>query len=160
MRFIGLKEFFKQFPLIFTLACIDQFTKSFMITFLKTQTGMIYKLTSFLSFVFAWNHGISFGFLGQYYQYSNYIFLVVNCMIVGYLIAILKDMHKGIQVTGVAIIIGGACGNIIDRILRGAVFDFIYFHYDNYGFPAFNLADAFINFGVFLVIISLFRSSK
>ena len=50
------------------------------------------------------------------------------------------------------LVIGGAVGNIFDRIIRGGVFDFIYFHYESYGFPVFNLADTFISIGFFIII--------
>lgn len=157
MKYFGFKNFINQFPLIFTIASIDQISKFFAISFLKTNIGMTYKITSFFSFVYAWNYGISFGFLGGYFQYSNYAFLVINCLIVGYLIALINSSTSSLQTFGYSFIIGGAIGNIIDRIIRGAVFDFIFFHYAKYNFPVFNLADAFINIGVLIIIISLFR---
>lgn len=154
---IKLKKIFKYLLLIILLVSIDQLSKSYLISYLKIQAGMTYKLTYFLSLVYAWNYGISFGLFSNYYQYSNYIFLAINSVIIMYIFSQLFGNKSRLQSTGFAIIIGGAIGNIIDRIFRGAVFDFLYFHYKDYSFPAFNLADAFINIGVVLVIISFFR---
>ena len=62
---------------------------------------------------------------------------------------------------GLLLIISGAIGNLIDRILRGAVFDFLYFYYENLAFPAFNLADAFITIGACIFIYDyLFLQKK
>lgn len=157
MNYLGFKNFFKQFPIIFTLAAIDQITKYFTIGFLKAKIGMMYKITSFFSLVYAWNYGISFGFMSGFYQYSNYTFLIVNCLIVGYLIALINSSASQTKTLGLTFIVGGAIGNIIDRVFRGAVFDFLYFHYGSYSFPAFNLADAFINVGVIILIIYAIR---
>jgi signal peptidase II len=157
MSFFGFKNFIKKLPVIFSLAVLDQLSKTYLIAKLKATHGMTIKASSFFSFVYAWNHGISFGFLGEFYQYSNYAFLGINCIIVGYLIAMLNSSKSDMQNIGISIIIGGALGNITDRIFRGAVFDFLYFHYKEYSFPAFNLADFFINIGVLIVLIALFR---
>jgi signal peptidase II len=151
------KKLLSYLPLISILAAIDQGSKTYLITYLKTKLGMSVKLSSFFSLVYAWNYGISFGLFGDYYQYSNYAFLAINCIITGYLLSQIVTATSKLQALGFAIIVGGAIGNIIDRIFRGAVFDFLYFHYNEYSFPAFNLADSFINVGVFLVIISFFK---
>lgn len=142
------------------LIALDQFSKSYLMLFLKNKIAMTYKVTSFFSLVHAWNYGISFGLFSEYFHYSNYAFLIINCLIVGYLIAVHNSSESGMQRVGICFIIGGAIGNLIDRVLRGAVFDFIYFHYEKHSFPAFNLADAFINIGVMIIIIYLFLSPK
>jgi signal peptidase II len=65
-----------------------------------------------------------------------------------------------ISFLGYSCIIGGAIGNVIDRVFRGAVFDFIYFHYQDYGFPIFNLADSFISLGVIILIYDYWCQKK
>ncbi len=147
-------------PLMLILIGLDQFSKSYFHLFLKNKINMTYKVTSFLSIVHAWNYGISFGLFSEYFHYSNYAFLIINCLIVGYLIAVHNASDSGIQRVGICFIVGGAVGNLIDRILKGAVFDFIHLHYKEYNFPAFNVADAFINIGVAILIIYLFLSPK
>ncbi len=152
-----LRHLLKFVPVILFVIILDQLSKTFLISHLKTKFGMVIDVTDWFSIVYAWNYGISFGLFSQHVQYSNYAFLIINCLIVGYLVATLRSSTNHIQSYGIAIIIGGAIGNLIDRLARGAVFDFIHLHYEQYNFPAFNLADAFINIGVALVLISLVR---
>jgi signal peptidase II len=151
------KNFIHSIPLMLILIGIDQVTKAYYILLLPTKKALTLKITSWLSFVYAWNHGISFGLFSEHKQYSNYAFLAINCLIVGYLSAVLNSSTNRLQSLGITFIIGGAIGNLIDRFYRGAVFDFIFFHYEKYSFPAFNLADAFIDIGVVIVIISFFK---
>lgn len=155
-----LKNILKSLPLILLLIALDQASKSYLILYLKTQFGYSIEVTSWFKLVYAWNHGISFGLFSEYAQYSNYAFLAINCLIVGYLTALLSSSTDKKQNYGIILIIGGALGNLVDRLYRGAVFDFLYFHYEKYSFPAFNLADVFINIGVILIIIALFLSKK
>lgn len=143
-------------PLIIMLVIFDQASKTNFIELLKTKAQMTIKVTSWFSFVSSWNHGISFGLFSDS-KYSNNAFLAINCLIVGYLVSLLASTNNKLQRLGITIIIGGAIGNLIDRFFRGAVFDFLYFHYNGYSFPAFNLADAFINIGVLFIILSFFR---
>ena len=147
-------------PLILILIGIDQLSKSYFIMFLKNKVSLTHKVTSFFSLVYAWNYGISFGLFSEYLHHSNYAFLIINCLIVGYLIAIHNSSTSGLMRVAISFIIGGALGNLIDRVARGAVFDFVSLHYGSYSFPAFNLADSFINFGVLLFAITLFQARK
>lgn len=132
---------------IIILALLDQATKTYFISYLKTQPHFVLEITRFLDFVYAWNYGVSFGLFKNYYQYSNYVLLALNSLITLYLGNVLLKSSSYIASIGLVFIIGGAIGNIIDRIIRGAVFDFIYFNYHNYDFPVFNLADSFISIG-------------
>jgi len=157
---LNFKNFLKYLFVILFSILIDQISKSFLIIYLKTKYGMTIELTPWLDIVYAWNYGISFGLFSQYFQYSNYVFVIINCLIVSYLVTILKSSSNRIQSFGLSFIIGGAIGNLIDRLARGAVFDFIYLHNEKYSFPAFNFADSFINIGVFFVILSMIKSRK
>ncbi len=120
------------------------------------------EITPFLDFVYVWNYGISFGLFKEYYQYSNYILFGLNSIIVLYLITNLIKSQSKIQTLALNLIIGGAIGNLLDRAIRGAVFDFIYFNYHDFDFPAFNLADSFISIGAaFFIYDFIFnRSTK
>lgn len=142
------------------LIFIDQITKFWFIRYLKTKPGLMAKPFSFLDFIYTWNYGISFGIFRSYYQYSNFAFGVINTCITIYLCTLLKKCKTLIGFLGYTLIVCGAVGNLIDRIFHGAVFDFIYFHYENYGFSIFNLADAFISIGVGLLLYEFIFSPK
>lgn len=155
------KKLIYYFSAILVLIAIDQASKSFLIAYLKTQPSYVLELLPILDFVYAWNYGISFGLFREYYQYSNVVFLILNSLIIIYLCYLIANTKHCLAQIGLALIIGGALGNLIDRILRGAVFDFIYFHYQDWTFPAFNMADSFITIGAcFFIYDYLFYSKK
>ncbi|HJD55736.1 MAG TPA: signal peptidase II [Rickettsia endosymbiont of Pyrocoelia pectoralis] len=146
--------------IIITLAIIDQLTKWWFINNLRWKPGLMLKITSFLDMVYTWNYGISFGLMREYYQYSNYAFIITNTIIVAYLYYLMMSSKTIGGFSGYSFVIGGAIGNIIDRFFRGAVFDFIHFHYQDYSFPVFNLADCFITIGVIILIEDYYSSKK
>lgn len=148
--------------LIFIIVGFDQSSKTFLITYLKDQPGYYIEITKFFDVVYAWNYGASFGFLRNYYQYSNYFFTGLNSIIIVILIWMLIKGRNNVSNIAFSMIIGGAVGNIIDRIIRGAVFDFIYIHYDdlNFHFPAFNIADSFITIGAIIYFYNCYFSKN
>lgn len=155
-----MSRFVKYLLISLILVAFDQTSKNFLITYLKTQPHFIFEIAPFLDFVYTWNYGISFGIFKQYYQYSNYILLVLNSLIVIYLTNMLLKSESRLSIYGLNLIIGGAIGNLADRVMQGAVFDFIYFNYKDFGFPAFNLADSFISIGAALFIYDHFLRKK
>ncbi|MFY9589702.1 signal peptidase II [Rickettsia endosymbiont of Halotydeus destructor] len=146
--------------IIITLVIIDQITKWWFINNLRWKPGLTLKLTSFLDMVYSWNYGISFGLMRNYYQYSNSFFVVTNTIIVCYLYYMMIRSTSITAFASYSFVIGGAIGNLVDRFARGAVFDFIHFHYYDYSFPVFNLADCFISLGVFVLIRDFYNSKK
>ena len=111
---------------------------------------------SFFNFTMVWNEGISFGFL----QNGNpYPLVILSCLIVGVFSFWLYRTKSWFEVIALALVIGGALGNVIDRLHFGAVADFLDFHIRAWHYPAFNLADSFITVGIaILVLNSLFFS--
>jgi signal peptidase II len=107
-----------------------------------------------------WNHGISFGL----FQSGTPWPLIVMSLIISGIFGIwLWRSSSKVEFTALCLIIGGAIGNVIDRLHLGAVADFLDFHYNKWHYPAFNLADSFITVGiVILVVYSLFfdKSNK
>lgn len=142
--------------IIIVIICIilDQTTKNYLIYYLKTIPGYMLSINPMFDIVFAWNYGISFGMFSSYYQYSNYILLSINSII----IIFLWQYFINKRIIAGSLIMGGALGNVIDRIYHGAVFDFISLHYMDYYFAIFNLADLFINIGALLLILSFFSA--
>ena len=131
---------------------LDQASKTFLINFLKEKPGYMIELMPMFNIVYAWNYGISFGLFRDYYQYSNYAFLALNSIIILYLSYLTIKSDSYLEFLGFCTIVGGALGNLVDRIFRGAVFDFLHFYYEDFSFPAFNLADSFITIGAGLLI--------
>jgi len=127
---------------------------------LQEKPNLTIKVNSFFDIVYVWNYGISFGIFKNYYQYSNFALLAVNSLIVAYLFYIQLKCKSVLSFVGYSLVIGGAIGNLVDRILRGAVFDFIYFHYKEFGFPVFNLADSFISIGVMFLLYDHYKTKK
>lgn len=126
-------------------------------------------ITSFFSLVLAWNRGISFSFFRSDAPHAPYIFAAVALVIVVGLLIWMHRMDRAWPAVAVAFIVGGAVGNVVDRLVFGAVVDFLFFHGEAYpgfcamldgigldGFecrwPAFNLADTSIFVGVALLL--------
>ncbi len=100
-----------------------------------------------------WNKGVSFGMLASDHASGPMLLTVVSlviCVLFGFWLY--KSVSK-FEAVGLAMVIGGAIGNIIDRMRFGAVADFFHAFYGTWSFPAFNIADACITIGVILVLI-------
>jgi signal peptidase II len=147
----------KALGLIFKFALIDQISKWWFIGFLKTIPMRTIEVTSFFNLVYVWNYGISFGMFSEYYQYSNLFFIIFNITVVFYLFYLLINCSNVRSFFSYCLIIGGAVGNLYDRIVRGAVFDFIDLHLSSLHFAVFNIADSFITLGALLLIYDYYK---
>ena len=134
---------------------LDQLSKYWLLIWLADQGGWI-KLTSFFNLVTVWNRGISFGIFqsGEIGRWLLVSFSSLVCLGLGIW---LWRQTRLWPVFALAMLIGGALGNIIDRILRGAVADFFDFHVMGYHWPAFNFADSAITIGVAMLLYDSFR---
>jgi signal peptidase II len=135
---------------------IDQLTK---ITILKLFVYAEEKaITSFFNLVLAFNKGAAFGFLNNQPGWQRYFFTAVAVIAVGAILYMLKK-HSGQRLFcwALALIMGGAIGNAIDRLLYGHVVDFLDFHLKGQHFPAFNVADMAISLGAMLFIYDELR---
>ncbi len=142
---------------------LDQLSKWVILNWVMAPPRTI-ALTPFFDLVLSWNTGISFGLFGGGPEAGRWLFIGLGCVIIAVLLVWMARSTRGLLVFAIGLIVGGAVGNIVDRLRFGAVADFLYFHYREYGFPAFNLADSAISIGVALILIdSLFvdrRSRK
>lgn len=144
---------------------LDQLTKWMVLSNLKPYSVM--EVTSFFNLVLVYNKGAAFGFLAKSNFDVNLFFLVTNLVIVGILIYVLLVLRPGRNqsTTAIWLIIGGAIGNLIDRIIHGHVIDFLDFHYAGWHYSAFNIADSAITIGAILIAMEvlgirlLFRKS-
>lgn len=115
------------------------------------------EILPFFNLVMVWNRGISFGLLNHSTDYGPLMLVVLALAITLVFTVLLWRSHEKIPATGMALIIGGALGNVIDRLRFNAVIDFLDFHANGYHWPAFNVADSCIFLGVAtLIIASLF----
>lgn len=146
-----MPRYFGWLGLSLLVIVIDQLTK-FVIT-RAMRFGQSIEITSFFDIVLVYNPGAAFSFLAHHDGWQRWLFTVLAIVVSGWL-AVLLRRHAGERLLPLAfaLIIGGALGNVIDRLLYGAVIDFLYFHLGRHGFPAFNVADSAISIGVALML--------
>ncbi len=134
---------------------LDQLTKLAVIS--NMSYGEFIPVTSFFQLVFVYNPGAAFSFLADQGGWQRWFFIGLAVVICGWLLVMLRQhQHEKALPLAFALIIGGAIGNVIDRLLYGAVVDFLYFHIGRYGWPAFNVADSAITVGVVIMLLSQF----
>ena len=136
--------------ILFLTIIIDQITKYFAFIYLFKQNQII-TINDFLNFRPVWNDGISFGMLQGYGNFGRVLFIIIALIISLWIIIYSKKLNT-FGFVGYNIIAGGAIGNVIDRVIHGKVIDFIDVHYEEYHWPAFNMADSFIFIGVLLFL--------
>ena len=143
--------FLIKFLIIFSIFLIDQISKYYVINLFEFQNQAIY-LTSFLNLQLIWNEGIAFGLLSfdNNFYYNLITFVIVIVILI--LFFLLKDHDQYSYFY--SIIIGGALGNLTDRIRFSSVPDFIDFHIFNFHWFVFNIADIFISLGIICLIIA------
>jgi len=121
----------------------------------------VIEVTSFFNLVMGWNRGISFGFFNNDSPLNSWVLPLVTLLIVCFLVVWLARAGGVMICMSLGLIIGGALGNLIDRLRYGAVADFLDFHAFGYHWPAFNVADSAITVGAcMLVWDSLFAGAK
>ena len=138
--------------LAFIILLIDQFTKVLIVGYY--HLGDSTHVTSFFNVVRAHNSGAAFSFLAGASGWQRWFFTVVG-LVAAVVITWLLRSHAGQKLFcfALACILGGAIGNVIDRLLHGYVIDFLDFHWRSWHFPAFNVADAAITVGAACLIL-------
>jgi signal peptidase II len=130
----------------------DQFTKVLMVS--TYQLGEGFPVTSFFNIVRVHNEGAAFSFLAQAGGWQRWFFTGLGVVATAGMVWMLKK-HPGQKLFGFAIacILGGAVGNVVDRVLYGYVVDFLDFYYAGIHFPAFNVADCGISVGAACLVL-------
>ena len=115
-------------------------------------------VTPFFNFVLAHNTGAAFSFLAEGSGWQRWFFAGI-AVVASALLAVLIRRHAGEKLfcSGLALILGGAVGNLIDRLAWGHVVDFLQLHAGGWYWPAFNVADSAITVGAVLVVVDSFR---
>jgi signal peptidase II len=136
------------------IAAADQFTKLLVADHLVLFQRIT--ILPFLDFVRLHNKGAAFSFLAGASGWQNWLFTGVGIVVsvgVFWWLTRLPRHGRTLLALGLSLLLGGAIGNLIDRVVLGYVLDFILFYYQGWSFPAFNLADSAISCGVVLILL-------
>jgi len=157
------------------ITLIDQLTKFYMLYWVTSgnvplfgrafdivpHAYMMARVNSFFNIVFTWNPGTSFSMFRSVGEMAPVILIALTAAIIGYFAhSLLFRAHDKWEKMALSLIVGGAIGNLIDRVRFGAVVDFLDFHYTGIHWPAFNFADIFIVVGVAVYIGYLILRKK
>ena len=135
-----------------SVVVLDQLSKYWILYEFLGQNSYV-PMSEIFNVVRAWNTGVSFSMLNNYGNLGVWILSALAIVIVLFLVGWLKNEKDRLVQIALGFIMGGALGNVIDRLRFGAVFDFLDFHVNDVHWPAFNLADSFICVGAALIII-------
>lgn len=136
---------------------VDQLTKLLVVKGFKLgeRKPMI---GNFFDLTLAYNPGAAFSFLAGAGGWQRWLFIVLGLVAAGFIIWLLvRHRSQHWFAAGLSLILGGAIGNVIDRIARSQVVDFFLFYWGQWSFPAFNIADSAITVGAVLLIIDELR---
>ena len=163
----------KYLAIIIGVILLDQLTKGILL-YLITGTVpafgaawevvpvpyLMTQICDFFNIVFTWNPGASFSMLRAVGEAAPMIIIVITGFIIGFIGYYLFARAKSYERVPLALIIGGALGNLIDRIRFGAVIDFLDFHVGGWHWPAFNVADICIVVGVGLFLLNWYLARR
>ena len=150
------KNFYISFSIVSLIYFLDRLSKIYVIQLDKNNLGSDIFNSTYLNIVLIWNKGIAFGLLSfnESYLY-NIITLTIAIIIIVLIVISLKN--QGFNRYSLLMIVGGALGNLHDRIFFNAVPDFIDFHIGNFHWFIFNVSDIFITLGVIsMIVLELF----
>jgi signal peptidase II len=141
----------------FFIVAVDQMTKLAMAS--KFAVGELQSVTSFFNLVLVHNEGAAFSFLSDAGGWQRGLFSGISIGVTIGLILWLTfmDAQKRLEAIALTCIMGGAIGNVFDRLTLGYVIDFLDFHLGTWHWPAFNVADMSICLGAFLLFICLWK---
>ena len=157
-RFLN-KNFYIGFSIVILVYFIDRLTKMFVIQLDKNNLGSDIFNSTYLNIVLIWNRGIAFGLLSFNEDYLyNILSIIISMIVVALFIMSIKS--QGFKRYSLLMVIGGALGNLHDRIFFKAVPDFIDFHIGSFHWFIFNVSDIFITFGIIFLIVLEISSNK
>jgi signal peptidase II len=139
---------------------LDQWSKTAVVASLDYNSPVAF--TSFFNFTLLHNPGAAFSFLSDASGWQRWFFTVIAAVFSVVIVVWLARLPKArwIEAMALGFILGGALGNLYDRVVLGHVVDFIVVHYQDNYFPAFNLADSAICFGAFWLIVDMLFNAK
>jgi len=154
------KNFYISFSIVSLIYFLDRLSKIYVIQLDKNNLGSDIFNSTYLNIVLIWNKGIAFGLLSFNETYLYYIISLIIAIIIIVLI-IMSLKNQGFKRYSLLMIVGGALGNLHDRIFFNAVPDFIDFHIGNFHWFIFNVSDIFITLGVIsMIVLELFDNKN
>jgi signal peptidase II len=142
------------FATALAVAVLDQLSKAAILGFFAGHAlGQHEKVTPFFNIILTYNRGMSFGLFNSGAGLNALLFSFVAAAIVIVLAYWLSRVESPLLAVAIGLIIGGAIGNVADRIRLGAVVDFLDFHIGSWHWPAFNVADSAISIGVAVMLV-------
>ena len=136
----------------------DQISKAAILATLREGDGRA--VTEFFSLILTNNTGAAFSFLATASGWQRWLLAGIAIIATIVIVVLLRRGGSALYSTGLALILGGALGNLYDRLVLGKVVDFLLFHYDRWAYPAFNVADSAITVGAALIILDSFRRQR
>jgi len=136
----------------------DQISKAAILATLREGDGRA--VTGFFSLILTYNTGAAFSFLATASGWQRWLLAGIAIAATIVIVVLLRRGGSALYSTGLALILGGALGNLYDRLVLGKVVDFLLFHYDRWAYPAFNVADSAITVGAALIILDSFRRQR
>ncbi len=151
-----MPNLYKWFGISAIVIALDLYTKQLIQNVFKF--GEQLKITSFFDIVHFHNEGAAFGFLNNAGGWQKWFFTGIAAVASLVMIYLLKKHHQErLFCFGLALVLGGALGNLYDRVTLGYVVDFLNFHWQYHYFPAFNIADSAISVGVGVLLLDSFK---
>ena len=144
--------------LLLVVVIADQVSKAFIIEFMAARGFHPLEVTSHFRVVMVWNRGVSFGMLSQESEILRWSLTVLAFVVATGLMVWVARQNGLWAIMGGGLIAGGAIGNAVDRIVHGAVADFIDLHAGGWSWPAFNIADSAITVGVGILVLNALLS--
>ena len=138
------------------LILLDLITKFFIQNNLFLNQSI--QINEYFDLVYVQNFGVSFGLFSGYV--SHWILILIALIVVILIFYLFIKSDKQLEKLAYFFVIIGALSNIIDRLINSYVVDFILLHYENFYWPAFNLADIYITIGIIMLVMSFFIKSK
>ena len=150
----------KKIIIIFIAFFLDRASKIYLLNLQSSGIDVDFYVYPFLNFQLVWNTGIGFGLVSMEASiFYHVLTLIIAFVIIGLIFYLVKS--KAVYAYLIALVIGGALGNLFDRIYYYAVPDFIDLHLGNYHWFTFNVADIFITVGIIgLIIVELLKKEK
>lgn len=142
----------------FLVLAFDLLTKYWVVSTLTF--GLSYPVMPSFNLTLLGNRGISFSMFSAHNQWGVLLLIAIALIICGGIIYMIQKEKDTFSRVAMAMVLGGAIGNIWDRIQYGFVIDFLDFYWGKYHFPAFNIADSFINIGIGLLLLKMVKKEK